>query len=455
MSYDRALQFLSRLVNYEQKAPFAHDLTLVAMRTLLARLANPHERLAIVHVAGSKGKGSYAAMLERSLRCAGYRTGLYTSPHLTCLEERIRVNGVPISKPAMAEVLAKVEQAIASSEKHLEPSFFDVMTTAAFLCFERENVDVAVLEVGMGGRADSTNVCLPRVAAITSISFDHTKQLGNTLALIAAEKAGIVKPGCPTVSGVIAEEPRRVVEMACEKAGSPLIQLGADVSYRYFPGNVTQASNAPPRVEITTPGRTWPIIPLSLLGAHQAANAALAVATIEQLQRLGFRIGDEAVIEALSQTQWPARIEVMSREPLVILDCAHNTASAQALVDTLQTSFPDHVGTGKRIKAKRTLLFAASRDKDLVGIMAILAPHFDNIYLTQYTTSQRCAPVESALAALRKSHADVPCVLLPDPIRAWETVQHEAGKEDVICVTGSVFLAGELRAAMLQEPRAT
>jgi dihydrofolate synthase/folylpolyglutamate synthase len=453
MTDEESMQFLSSLPNYEQQSPSARDLTLEPICGLLALLGNPHHRLFVVHVAGSKGKGSVAAMLGAILRHAGYRTGVYTSPQLTCLEERIRVNGTPITRPAMAALISNAQRALANSagrgDRTRGVTFFDVLTALAFAHFESERVDVAIIEVGMGGRTDSTNVCHPRLAIITSISYDHTKQLGNTLTAIATEKAGIIKPGCPTVSGELPDEARDVITATCEQQGSPLKQLHSDFTYRYTPGEVSRSTINPSRVLVTTRGRTWPEIHLNLLGEHQAANAALAVAAVERLQEAGLSIHDEAVVGALARVQWPARIETFRQAPLVILDCAHNTASVHALVRTLLTCFPDYMGSRQATGTKKSLLFGASRDKDLVGMLTILAPHFDRLYLTQYTSSARCASTDTLLAASRRSGIDRPTVAVPDPVRAWQLVRAEASRDDLICVTGSVFLAGELRPVLL------
>jgi dihydrofolate synthase/folylpolyglutamate synthase len=200
---------------------------------------------------------------------------------------------------------------------------------------------------------------------------------------------------------------------------------------------------------VTTRTRTWPVIRLSLLGEHQAANATLAVAAAEQLREAGLSIRYEDVVVALAEVRWPARIEVVRRAPLVVLDCAHNAASVDALARTLQTSFPDHVGSTAGTRARRSLLFGASRDKDLAGMLSILAPLFDRLYLTQYTGSARCASPDALLGAVRTCGLDLPTRAEPDPLRAWQLAVDEAKPDDLICATGSVFLAGELRAALV------
>lgn len=447
MTYDEAMHFLAGLPNYEQQSPSARDMTLDPIRGLLDRLGNPHDRLFVVHVAGSKGKGSVSAMLERILRQAGYRTGLYTSPQLTSIEERIRVDGDAVAPHTLADLVSRAHAAVSGEGfRGPMPTHFDVMTALAFLHFESAGVDVAVIEVGMGGRTDSTNVCRPRLSVITSISYDHTRQLGTTLRAIGESKAGIIKPGVPTVSGVLPAEARGVIAAACAGRGSHLTQLHSDFTYQYTPGMVSRAAMTPAQVVVTTPARTWPAVRLNLFGGHQAANASVAVASVERLQQMGLTIADTAVVEALADVRWPARVEVVRRSPLVILDCAHNTASAEALVQTLRESFAECMERNRG----RALLFGASWDKDLVGMLTILTPHFDRLYVTRYTTSARCATTDALAAAAAASGVKIPVVAVSDPHRAWELASSGAAPDDLICITGSVFLAGELRPSLVE-----
>lgn len=445
MTYEQALAFWFGRVNYEQRMPTPVDLKLDRMRGLLRMLGEPHERLRIIHVAGSKGKGSTAAMLASVLCRSGYRVGLFTSPHLCRVEERIQVDGEPIRPEELTTLLEEVHEAIAGPAcGEGEPTFFEIATAVGFLHFVRRRVDVAVLEVGLGGRFDSTNVCRPLVSVITSISLDHTQQLGDCVGLIAREKAGIVKPGRPAVSGATAAKARSVIEKVCRRQDAPLRQLGEDFRYEYEPGRVTDGQanghgRRPPRVRVLTRRRAWPALDLALLGEHQAANGAVAIACVEELQAQGLSVPDIAVAAGLASVSWPARLEVMDWRPLVVLDCAHNVASAQALVDTLGESFP--VG-------RRLLIFAGSSDKDLPGIIRILAPHFVHAYLTRYADSPRSVPPEQ-LADLWRRHASIPCTVCASAAAAWEAARAAAGPDDLVCITGSVFLAGELRPVLM------
>jgi dihydrofolate synthase/folylpolyglutamate synthase len=434
LSAEKARAFWYSLINYEHNAPTPDDLKLDRMRALLARLGNPQDRLRIIHVAGTKGKGSTCAMLASVLRQAGYRTGLFTSPHLCRVEERFQVDGAPISADELTTLLNEVRGAVEGAP-HPAITFFEAATAVGFLHFVRRRVEAAVVEVGLGGRFDSTNVCRPIVSVITSISLDHTRQLGDHIAAIAMEKAGIVKPGRPTLSGATAPEARPVVESICRARGSALRQLGVDFHYDYEPGRIGASEDILPRIQVTTRRRVWPWMKLSLFGEHQADNAALVTACVEQLRAEGWKIAETAVSAGLASTVWPARMEVLGRRPLVVLDCAHNPASAEALVRTLLESFPP---------TRRLLVFAASSDKDVAGMFRVLAPHVTHAFLTPHLGSARSTPPEQ-LAELWRTAGGSPATLCQGPAGAWEAARHMAAPDDLICVTGSVFLAGEMR----------
>ncbi len=323
MTHAEAMHFWFGRINYEVKSPTPSDLSLDRMRDLLFRLANPQDRFPIVHVAGSKGKGSTSAMLVSILQQAGLRTGLFTSPHLVAVEERIQVDRQAISPDELTEWMAEIQSRSGAAPGIASAlTFFEIATALGFLHFARRGVDIAVVEVGLGGRFDSTNVCEPMLAVITSISFDHTQILGNTLAQIAMEKAGIIKHGRPCVSGVTAPEARTVIEHTCRERNAPLCQVGRDYHFHHMPALPSDANLALPRVAISTQAHRWLPLEVGLLGAHQAANAALAVIAVEELRRQGLSITDETVAKGLATVQWPARQEIVSQHPLVLLDCA-------------------------------------------------------------------------------------------------------------------------------------
>lgn len=438
-TYQQALDYWYSRVNYEQRGmpDDLRDLKLDRMTALLNKLGNPQDLLNVIHIAGSKGKGSCAAMLAAVLQRAGFRTGLFTSPHLERVEERVQIDGQPIPPDELLALMQEIEQAVSAivAERHGTPTFFEIVTALGFLHFARQRVELAVVEVGLGGRFDSTNVCDPVLSIITSISLDHTQQLGNTLAAIAREKAGIIKPQRPTVSGVTPQEAREVIASVALTQSSPLQEMGRDLQYAYQPGWITAQEWRRPRVQVTTRERTWPELELALLGEHQAANAAVVIAAVEELRREDAPIPDEAVAAGLRDVHWPARLEVVSRRPIVLIDCAHNVASIQGLIETLQTTFPP---------ARRVLIFAGSRDKDLEGMLSLLTPHFDRAFFTRYTSSQRGAAPES-LAASWESAGGRGGTVCATPQAAWDAARRCTGPEDLLCITGSVFLAGELR----------
>ena len=448
---EAALRFLVDRINYErmQSMPCAEEaFKLDRMRELLRRLGNPQNGLPIVHVAGTKGKGSTAAMIAAALSAAGYRTGLFTSPHLDRVEERIAVDGRPCSGDELAELVEQVRPAVEALDRAAAegdppehgPTYFEIVTALALRHFARRRVDAAVLEVGLGGRLDSTNVCTPLVSVITSISFDHTKQLGSTLAAIAAEKAGIIKPGAPVVSGVTADEPREVIRQIAAEHGCRLIEQGVDFDFRYTPPRHLEQAASPGRVEYwisVAEGRSGEGtgFALGLLGRHQAANAAVALAALGELRRTGWTIPEAAVRTALADLSWPARVEVVARRPVVVLDAAHNGASIEALVEVLDESFSVR---------RRLLIFATTREKDLRGMLGHLLGRFDHIVFTRYLSNPRAVrPEELQALALELSGRHYP--VCAEPAEAWDSICHLAGSEDLICVAGSFFIAAEMR----------
>jgi dihydrofolate synthase/folylpolyglutamate synthase len=319
----------------------------------------------------------------------------------------------------------------------------------AFLHFARQRVDAAVLEVGLGGRLDSTNVCQPSVCVITSISFDHTRQLGNTLAAIAGEKAGIIKPGVPVVSGVVHDEPRDVIRQTADERQAPLFEQGLDFAFDSAPqpGRLAAAGEWLDYREPAIHPR-WELrkIELGLVGRHQAANAAAAIAAARRLIERGWPISEAALRGGLAAARIPARIEILGQRPAVILDVAHNVASIAALIDVVRERYPDR---------RRVLVFASSKDKDAAGMLRLLVPWFEEIVLTRYVNNPRAMEPE-ALAELARaelpSAADngqpqrTPQLHTADrPADAWELARRAASPEDLVCITGSFFLAAELR----------
>lgn len=446
MTSDEAYDYWFRRVDFERKTPLADDLKLDHITALLARLGDPHQRFRILHIAGSKGKGSAAAMLDAILRAQGYRVGLFTSPHLVRVEERIQVDGQPISPLELAARLGEISDAgklpLPGEGVSLNHSltFFEIATALGFSHFAARRVDWAIVEVGLGGRFDSTNVVVPEAAIITSISYDHTQTLGNTLAKIAFEKAGIVKSRRPTVSGVADPAPREVIEARCREVGSPLVELGRDFTYAHEPA-VVDGDERAARVTVNTWRTNDATFDVNLVGAHQAANAAVAVAAIDCLRDRDVPISDVAVASGLKSVRWPARLEILGRRPLIVLDCAHNVASAAALREALVVSFPK--------ATRRILIFAGSRDKDIDGMFAELTPIFSDVVVTRFE-NPRAVPVDR-LAEFIPPNAACRCHRAETPASALALARSIAGPGDLICAAGSVFLAGEMRQLLMGE----
>lgn len=425
------------LINFEHRQPTPDDFKLDRMRRLLDLLGNPEKNLKFIHVAGSKGKGSTSAMLASILSRQGFRTGLYTSPHLIHVEERFKIDGENISPEELDLVLVKIKNAISFPDcgaLNFVPTFFEVATVAAFIYFLEKKVEVAILEVGLGGRLDSTNVCNPLLSIITSISFDHEKQLGPTLGHIAREKAGIIKHKVPVISGVEGAEPEKVIEEIARNMGSRLIRSKIDFNWHYVPAVFSQERITMPTVRVSTRSRNWPEMEMALVGEHQASNAALVISAVEQLRLVGINVSDESVAWGMRNTSWPARMQVIGINPWVVIDCAHNRASAAALVRTLLESFPN---------VPRVLLFGASSDKDIAGMFAEFSGIFCKVIFAQSINSPRASKPEELTALWAKS-CDVESF-------AGETLEEAARKAvfltpktGILCVTGSVFLAGEI-----------
>lgn len=453
-----ALEFLLGRINYERVAvlPYGErQLKLDRMRTLLNRLGNPDAGLPIVHVAGTKGKGSTSALVAAMLHAAGYDVGVYSSPHLERLEERFAINGLPCSADELSMLVERlrpiVQQmdaaATAANDPTLSPTFFELTTALALMYFAERRVDAVVLEVGLGGRLDSTNVCQPAVTVITSISLDHTKQLGDTTAKIAAEKAGIIKHGVPVVVGALDDQAHAVVQEIARHHGARVIVAGRDFSFRYRAPHEVDAHAAAGEIDFIAGGGDdlfeLSAAKLRMLGQHQAANAAVALATILELRRQGWLVSTDAMRSGLAEAALPGRIEVIGRRPTVVLDVAHNVASVAALIEALQESFAAQ---------ERVLLFAASKDKDAPGMLRVLAPYFQRIIATEYRENPRAIPVDQIAQWCREEKqrlgqsADASqvasCSLPSDALRL---AREWTKPNQLLCITGSFFIAAELR----------
>ncbi|WP_254510102.1 bifunctional folylpolyglutamate synthase/dihydrofolate synthase [Anatilimnocola floriformis] len=443
-----ALEFLFSRINYERTTQIPYrtgGLKLERMQALLRLVGDPHRAYPIVHIAGTKGKGSTATMIARILQAAGYKTGLYTSPHLERLEERFVINGQLCTEQEFVQLAADLEAATLKLEEREPlnrcPTFFEITTAMGLLHFARSGAEAVVLEVGLGGRLDSTNICTPRLSVITSISFDHVKQLGNTLAAIAREKAGIIKPGVPVVCGVCEEEPRNAIESVAILQQAPLLQRGIDFDF-----SVETDAAGRMQVEYREPAESPKTklgpFPVGMLGEHQATNAATAIAVVRALQpQREFRISEDDIRVGLAEACCTARIEVVRESPTVILDVAHNLASIEALLAALDLRFPP----AKQNGGCRILLFASSRDKDPTGMLKLLLPKFDRVIVTKYVNNPRAVEPEELCDLAHSLGAGEKVELAAEPQAAWQRARSLASDNDLICITGSFFLAAELR----------
>ena len=439
LTYSQAVQRLEWLGHEGRSLKW--DLNNV--RAVLERLGHPERRFASVHIAGTNGKGSVAAMVESILRTAGYRTGLYTSPHLECINERIAVGGAPVSDAefaaAFTAVAGAIEPLLAENTLPNHPSFFETLTAMAFWHFAQAGVEVAVLEVGMGGRLDATNVVTPEVAVITSVDFDHERYLGHSIEQIAAEKAGIIKPGVPAVNA--AENPlaRSVVAAGAAKLGAPLV----DVDAEYWAEDVKASDFG--IYEFTVKAADGYALPLkpSLRGSFQVRNALTAVAAARQLAAQGWRISSQAMAAGIAGARWPGRLELVRREPLVFLDGAHNPAGARQVL----RFWEEHLA-GRRIH----LIYGTVREKAVGEIAELLFPPAASVTLTEPATP-RAAGADSLAPLARSLNPDVR--VEPSPARAVELAIETAGRDDVVFVAGSLFLVGDCRRALVETSRAT
>jgi dihydrofolate synthase/folylpolyglutamate synthase len=396
------------------------------IKTLCTALGHPEQTFQTIVVAGTNGKGSVTVMVETALRAAGHRTARYTSPHLVRLEERFVVDGREVETTVLRDVVACVQRTVDSLMKdgNLEtlPTFFECTTAAAFELFRRAGTEIAVLEVGLGGRLDATNVVTPVVTAITSIDFDHQAQLGNTLESIAREKAGIAKPGVPMVCGRVPEAALRVIREVCQSTDAPLIPVSEMVA-------IVPRADAE-TLDVHVGSRSLGGIRLSLPGKHQRENAAVAVALLNEITKRGVALPDAAIRKGLTEAEWPGRLERFVRSGVeILLDAAHNPAGARAL-----TSHLEDIGW-----SRITLLFGAMRDKDVSGMLAPLAHVAESVICTTPPTP-RAMPADE-LAAVARQFAPV-VEIVPDMKDALESA---IARRTRVVAAGSIFLIGPLR----------
>jgi len=433
MTYRQALDWLWGLTDYERRSGYDYSAArfdLQRVRDLLQLLGDPQKGMRLVHVAGTKGKGSTSAMLAAIYRAAGLRTGLYTSPHLHTVRERMQVDGTPIRREGFSRVMAEVASAV---ERVEGITSFEALTAAGLLCFRQAGVDVAVLEVGMGGRLDATNVVEPFVSVITSISRDHTATLGDSLQAIAAEKAGIIKRGVPVVSAGQAPEVADVLAGLARETQSPLEWVGCDWGYAAGAWSDTvQSLSLQPPVRFSAAASTYRT---ALLGEHQIENAVLALAAASHTPpELG--VGPAHWRDGLESVRWPGRLELVAREPYVVLDGAHNDDSFRRLGQALDRHFPHE---------RLHLVFGASRDKDLAAMLEAIRRPGLAIYGCR-SGHGRSAELDAIAEASRLSGLEA-ARYESVPEALWAAVA-AAEPGDCVCVAGSLFVVAAAREAI-------
>lgn len=440
-SYEDSVARLLGLVDHERSAPAQprqkriYDLRNV--ERLLARMGDPHRRRGVAHVAGTKGKGSTAAMVESIARAAGYSTGFYSSPHLHSFCERIRRDGQPVSRDRFAELTDAVwphHIANAADPDAGPATLFEYLTAMGFQCFAQDRVDVSVIEVGLGGRLDATNVVTPEVSVITPVSLDHMAILGDTIGEIAADKAGIIKPGAPVVVGPQFPDAMEAISRAATEQSAPVVCVGDAITWE-----VEAASAEGQRLEIRGRRDTYRLR-LPLLGDFQGANAATAVGAVETLADAGYSIDRHAVIDGLESVEWPGRMEVLGREPTLVVDGAHNDHSVATLLATLRTYVPH-----------RNLVLVAgfSRDKRVDAMVELLAERADRVIATRsrHPRSMRPAEIAEQFLAQRVPADRVGITAHTDDAIAEAVATADA--DDLVLVTGSLFVVAEAREAVL------
>lgn len=426
MNYEEALDYLFPLVRHGTK------LSLDNMEELLSHIGNPHHSLKFVHVAGSKGKGSICAFVSSILKEAGYKVGTFTSPHLMDFTERIRVNWEPIPRDDVVRLVSELKpiaEKMTADSRLKSPSFFEMCVAMAFKYFDEREVDIAVIEAGMGGRFDSTNVIQPVLSVITHLSMEHSEHLGRSLNRIAKDKAGIIKEGVP----VVLSEGSNVVESHCRTKNCDLTILGRDLEYGRESSDLSGQ-------DFYIEDRERRQLHINLLGNYQVQNAATAYVASKKLKSLGYEISDEHVRIGLEKASWSGRMHVLQEEPIVLVDSTHDVDGAKELIGSLKDLFE----FGQFI-----LVFAAMEDKDVRGMAEILAP-FSNLIIATQAQYNKALPTEYAEKEFKKYAESVQTTAT---IReALDLAFEKAGKDDLICITGSIFTASEAFAYFGKSP---
>lgn len=432
--YIKAIRFLETLTDFERLRIVRYNsqnFDLDRMRGLLKKIGNPHEQFKSVHIAGTKGKGSTCAMIANMLQANGYKVAVYSSPHLVDIRERIQVNGEMIPHADFARLIRLVEPIVLKGKPM--PTFFDVITAVAFKYFAEEEVDIAIIETGLGGRLDSTNVLKPEITGITSISKDHMAQLGHTLPKIAEEKAGIFKPGVPAITVQQQPDVEAVLKRVADKVNAPFDVTGKSIefSYRFEATRMLGPHN---RLCLTTPNSKFEHLAVPMMGEHQAINCGLALSIVDKLKTRGFTINDGKAMEGLARTSMPGRMEMVSTMPRVLVDGAHNAASLDALMKAVGQHIPYD---------SMVVIFGCCQDKDVPGMLERITSGADKVIFTKVDSVRTANPDELAAryVELYGKMAQVARTLE----EALAIANRAVTREDLICITGSFYLVGEAK----------
>lgn len=429
--YREALDYILSFADYERMSRSAIVFDLTRMEALLERLGRPHLAAKSVHVAGTKGKGSTSAMIASVLTASGYRTGLYTSPHLHTMRERIRVDGKPIEEEGLVALVKRLKpeiEAINNLGTAGELTTFEILTAMAFVHFRESRADFQVLETGLGGRLDATNVVDPAVCAITSISLDHTEVLGDTLAKIAAEKAGIIKPGCTLICAPQPPEASALIAGACRQKGVHLITVGRDVTWQ-----AKESGHSGQSFRLKGLRQEYDL-GIPLLGEFQLDNAAVAVACLEVLAGSATGITPASLAAGLARVSWPGRLQVLQERPLFVVDGAHNADSAMKLRQSIRRYFEYD---------RAILIVGTSRDKNMAGILAELARLTDRVIVTR---SSNPRATTTAMLAAEFSKRGITAETTESVASAVDLALAKAKSGDLVCATGSLFVVAEATA---------
>lgn len=428
-----AVTYLDSLVNNERIIGPQYtnkSFGLSRITKILSALDNPHKTFKTAHIAGTKGKGSTAHMLYEMLRACGHKVGLYTSPHLLDVRERIMINGHAISEAAFAKTVATIANA-AKRAKIVDPTYFEVLTAAAFLYFAEKEIDIAVVETGLGGRLDATNVISPEVVGITNISYDHVAQLGNTLESIAREKAGIIKKGVPVISATQPESVRKVLSEVAASMNSTLRFADEQVEFSYrFEHSRVSGRHA--RICLTTSASKYEHVQVPLPGEHQAVNCSIALGMLDIIKTRGLAIEDQVAVTGLANVNLPGRMQFISENPRVMVDGAHNAASVDALMRAI----------GQNITYdSMVVIFGCLKDKDISGMIKRIQVGADKVIFTSAGNRRSAEPAE--LAAQYIEHSGKMAQVARNLEEAMHIANRAISREDVICITGSFYLVAE------------